>query len=76
MPLLRGTLVFLLIANTSVDANEKPAISANRIHGFSPNTFQPNGSSSNHCVLNSSNSSEQDHRHCLRSGDSCPNYLQ
>ena len=50
MTTLERTLVFILIVSTYIDANEKPA---NRIRGFSPDTFldQTNGSNSDHCVL-------------------------
>ena len=74
MSTLKRTLVFLLIVSTHVDVSEKPA---NRIRGFSLDTFpyQTNGSNSDHCVLILNNSSEQDHHHCSRSGDSCPNWF-
>ena len=73
MLLLRGALLFLLIVTTYNDASEKPAITVNRIRGLSPDTFQTNGSNKSHCIAN--NSSEQDRRHCSRSGDFCPNWF-
>ena len=42
MLLLRGTLVFLLTVNASVDASEKPAISANKTQKYFHQTlFKP-----------------------------------
>ena len=48
-------------------------MSVNKIRNeqFSMDSFHTNGSSSENRISN--NSSEQDHRHCSRSGDSCPN---